>query len=274
VADVLLPRLRRPPPLYRLARDLRIVAVLVLVIVLFVVALEAASAVEVLQSGPSTSSLSAAFAPNGTLAVTGTFTLRNAGFLPISGFSLAFRVLAESGTFLGQSSVGPFNVASGNMVNLPVAFYLPIASAGPSTSLLTVDQYLSVHLWANTTYGYLFPVSIGSIANKSWGAPFAHYSLLVGMPSVVNGSTTVPVTLSFEDHASFGESGTIDFAIVSSGGTVCGSGSVPVSVSPQGNFLAQRTVPLVTGCSPRGGSATATYVASSLALPLPTESLP
>ena len=273
MAVVLLPHLQRPPRLYRVARALRRVSVIVLVIVLLVLALEVASAAQVLQSRPGTGGLSAAFAPNDTVAMNGSFSLHNTGFLPISGLSLEFRILA-GGTFLGASSSGPVSISAGDSAVVPIALYVPIESSTVGFLLLTSDQTLSIRIWANATYGYLFPVSIGSIANKSWGAPFAHYSLLVGMPSVVNGSTTVPVTLSFEDHASFGESGTIDFAIVSSGGTVCGSGSVPVSVSPQGNFLAQRTVPLVTGCSPRGGSATATYVASSLALPLPTESLP
>ncbi|HTT15657.1 MAG TPA: hypothetical protein VMG81_07800 [Thermoplasmata archaeon] len=266
---------RRKPPLYRLARALRWAGTLVFVLVLLFVATALYSAYETATSSPSAGSFSTNFATNDTLAVTGQLTFSNGGFYPIDGFTLHLNVRNASGIFIGQSTAGPVSFGPGASQVFPVTFFLPISSTGPATSLLTEDQNLEVGVWANATYAYLFPISVALNESKAWGAPFADFTASVGTPTTMGGSIVVPVTVQFQNHATFADQGTILFTVLSSEGATCGSGNLAIDVPPGSPFSQTTDVTLASGCSPAGGSLETTYVTSEgVAISLPTEAIP
>lgn len=232
------------------------------------------SAVEVGRSSVQSRSLSAAFVPNGTIEVSGSFTLANPGFYPIRGFELSARIANGTDVLLGTVRVGPTTIAAGATGLFPVALFLPISSTGPAESLLTEDQYLDVNAWGNTTYAYLFPLSVSLAETRSWGAPFEGFHASIGTPTLGNGGVTVPVTVTFSNHASLVEVGTLSFVIESSTLADCGGGSFSLDVPPGGLYDQTQDVTLSSGCSPSGGQLLATYSSSSGTTVLPPEAIP
>jgi len=265
---------RRPPGLYRLARAFRRVSLVVFVLIILFLASAIYSAVEVVRSGPSTGGFGATFAANDTVAVSGILNFSNPGFYPISGFAVHIRVLNQSQVYLGEGSAGPVTLASGSNQPITITFYLPVGSSGPGASLLTQDQTLNVSVWGNATYAYLFPISIAVETNKSWGAPFADLAISVGTPVPGMGGAVVPVTVQFQNHAKFADSGELTFAIVPTGGPSCGSGSFDLDVGPGQQFGQTTNVPISMGCSPSGAQLEAEYVGNGVTIPLPPERIP
>lgn len=268
------PPRRTPPGLYRLARAFRRISLLILVVAILFLATAIYSAVQVVRSGPTAGNFGASFDSNDTVAVTGDLNFTNHGFYPISAFSVHVRVLNESHVYLGEGSFGPVSLPSGALQPIAIAFYLPIGTSGPGESLLTEDQVLNVSVWGNATYAYLIPVSIAVETNKSWGAPFADLAVSVGAPMPTSGGYEVPVTIQWQNHASFDEAGTLEFSVVSGNGPTCGSSSFPVSVPSGGSFDQTKDVSIVNGCSPVGGTIAAEYVLNGLTIPLPPERIP
>ncbi len=271
MAGTPLPKRRRPPRLYRTARTFRRLSAVALVLIVVFVAVVAFSALQVVRTKPGTGNLNTGFAANDTIALTGAFTLGNSGYFPISDFSLHFRVLTQSDVFLGATSAGPVNLPVGQNTSFPISLYFPLRSGGPAESLLTVNQYLEVFVWANATYGYLFPVSLALEDNKTWGAPFSDFQASVGSP-YPNGS--VPVTLSYQNGADLDEAGTIDFAINSTAGATCGTGAFPIAVPSKQSYQDTQTVAIASGCSLAGATLDAVYLSNGVAIPLPPETLP
>jgi hypothetical protein len=268
------PQSRTPPGLYRLARAFRRISLIVLVVVLLFLASAAYSAVEVVRSGPTAGNFSAAFSSNGTVAVSGDLNFSNNGFYPISDFSVHIRVLNQSQVYLGTGSFGPVTLSSGAVQPIMVTFDLPVGTSGPGASLLTQDQVLNVSVWGNATYAYLIPVSIAVETNRSWGAPFANLEISVGTPFPGGGGFEVPVTIQFQNHAKFDESGVLQFSVVSANGPSCGGSSFSVSVPAGSAFDQSKNVPISAGCSPAGGTLNAQYIANGLTIPLPPEAIP
>jgi hypothetical protein len=278
VADQVLPRYRRPPPLYRLARILRILSVVVLVVLILFVVTALYSAYETARGAPSTansSSFTTGFAPNNTLAVTGQFTFSNSGFYPVSAFTLHLVVRNGTLAYVGASTAGPVTFAPGSSQVFPIAFYLPVAANTPAASLLTEDQTLSVAIWANATFGYLFPVSVALNESHAWGAPFADFSATVGTPFPMGSMVEVPVTVQFNNHASFADDGTFDLTILSSSGVTCGTGSFVVDVPAGQSYSQMNDIGLASGCSPSGGTLETVYANSAGGtIALPPEPIP
>jgi len=274
VAALVVPTHRQPPAIYRLARALRWVSTIVLVVLIIYAGTVAYSAVEVARSSAQSRSLSASFASNGTVEITGSFTLSNPGLYPIQGFALTARVANGAGILLGTLGVGPAEIAPSTTGVFPIALYLPVSASGPAESLLTEDQYLSVNAWGNATYAYLFPLSVSLSETRFWGAPFEGLQLSVGAPSIAGGTTTVPVTLTFANHAASADSGTITFLLESSNFVDCGGGSFSLAV-PAGGFYDQtQNAVLSPGCPLAGGELLTTYSNGGGTIPLPPEALP
>jgi len=274
VSNPWFPPSRTPPGLYRLARAFRRVSLVLLVLVLVFLASAIYSAVEVVRSGPTAGNFSAAFVSNGTVAVSGDLNFSNNGFYPISDFSVHVRVLNQSLDYLGEGSFGPITLPSGAVQPITITFHLPVGSSGPGASLLTQDQVLNVSVWGNATYAYLIPVSIAVETNKSWGAPFADLEVSIGTPFSGGVGIEVPVTIQYENHAKFDESGTLQFSVVSANGPSCGGSSFPVSVPAGSGFDQTKDVSIQSGCSPAGGTLVAAYVTNGLTIPLPPEAIP
>jgi hypothetical protein len=274
VAALVVPTHRRPPAIYRLARALRWVSAIVFVALLVFAGTVAYSAVQVARTSPQSRGLTASFAPNGTIEIGGSFTLSNPGLYSIHDFKLAARVANVSGVFLGQVGIGPADIAPASTGVFPIAVYLPVSASGPTSSLLTEDQYLRVNAWANATYAYLFPLSLHLSENRSWGAPFEGFRASIGTPSMVGGTVSVPVTVTFSNHSDFPEDGTLTVVVLSSGLVSCGGGSFPLDV-PAGGFYDQtQNATLSSGCSPAGGQLVSTYSSGGASTSLPREAIP
>ena len=267
-------RPRTPPPLYRLSRLLRRLSLVVLLVTVVFLATVAYSAVRLVQSSPQTGGYSASFASNDSVAVTGALQLSNPGIYPVAGFTLGLRVLNSSGDFLGALRAGPVTLAAGATTQFPVALYLPIAAGTPAESLLVNDQYLTVGVWGNATYAYLFPISVHFTQTKFWGAPFSGLKITAGTPTLIGGSLVVPVTVTFTNDAPFTEFGNLDVQVVQANGLVCGSGSFSLNVLPEALFDQTQNLGLSAGCSTAGGHVSAEFVSGGTTIPLPPEGLP
>ncbi len=266
---------RRPPPLlYRLAEGLRTASILLLVLLILFAGSVAYSAVETARSGSRLGPLSVSFLPNGTAQLAGTLTLGNGGIYPVRGLTIAVRVSNASGIVVGTARLGPVDLGAGASEAVPLQLDVAVSGSGPGPSLLTRDQSLPVVVWANATLGYLFPVSLLDRSNRSWGAPFADLAVSVGAPTASAGTVTVAVTLSFQNDATFGETGTIPFSILAADGAACGAGQFVVNVPPGSPYSETVPVDLSSGCSPVGGTVSASYVTASYTLPLPPEPIP
>lgn len=274
MAALVVPTHRRPPPIYRLARALRWVSAIVFVGLLIFAGTVGYSAYQVAQASPQSRGLTATFAPNGTIEIGGSFTLSNSGLYSIHGFQLTARIVNASGVFLGKLGVGPTDIAPASTGVFPIAIYFPISGTGPAASLLTQDQYLGVDAWANATYAFVFPLSVALSETRSWGAPFVNFHASVGTPSGGGGTINVPVTVTFSNHASFAEGGTLTFSIVSSNLVRCGGGSFPLNVPPGGLYDQTENVTLSSGCSPSGGQLLASYSIGGSPIALPPEPIP
>ena len=275
MSTVLVGGIRRPPGFYRVARILRRLSLVVLVLLMLFVATAGYSAYQFVQASPqSGGGYSAAFAANDTVAVTGSVSLSNPGYYPVAGFSLGLRILNASGALIGQLRSDPVTIGAGATTTFPVSLSLPLATAAPVVSLLVADQTLSVGVWGNATYAYLFPVSVHFDQEKSWGAPFANFQITAGTPSAGSNGFVVPITISFANHADFTESGTLRLALVSVGGPVCGTSSFPMDVPPGSLYDQTENVVLANGCSVAGGSAETTFVSGGETISLPPEPIP
>jgi hypothetical protein len=274
VAALVVPTHRRPPGIYRLARAFRVLGAIVLVILLIYVGTVAYSAYEIASSSAESHSLSAQFVSNGTLQVSGSFSLTNPGLYPIQSLELTARILNAGGIDLGTLHVGPSTVAAQGSGDFPIALSIPITEAGPAASLLTVDQGLLVKAWGNATYAYLFPLSIALNQSRSWGAPFEGLRASLGTPTTMGGQVTLPVTVFFADHASVDDIGTLTYTVRSSTATDCGGGSVLVSVPAGSSFDQTVNVALASGCSASGGQLLLSYATNGGTIVLPPEVLP
>jgi len=262
----------RPPGIYRAARALRRAATIALVLTIVFVGLVAYSAVQIVHSRPQVGNSSSAFEPNGSLAYSTSFTLNNPTYFAIQSFQLEVRIANSSGDLLVDDATPASTVPAGGTSYVPFTFYLPLTAG--TTSLLTVDQELRWDVWGNATYGYLFPVSIGVDSQRSWGAPFANLSVTVGTPFMMNGTLEVPVQLSFENNADFADDGTVNFQVVSSGGTTCSTGAFAIDVPSGQQYSMTQDVAVASGCDPSGGHVNSQYLENGASIPLPSEPIP
>jgi len=274
VAALVVPTHRSPPAIYRAARALRWLSVIVLIVLIIFAGTVAYSAVEVARSSPQSRGFSASFGSNGTVVISGSFSLSNAGLYPIQGFELAARITNGTGAFLGTLGVGPTDIAPSSTADFPVALYLAVSANSPAVSLLTRDQYLGVSAWANATYAYLFPLSVTLTENRAWGAPFENFHASLGTPSLGGGGVTVPVTVTFSNHASFTEAGTLSFIVQSSSSVDCGGATFPLNVPPGTLYDQTSEATLSSGCSPAGGELLATFTNGQTTLSFPPEAIP
>lgn len=263
-----------PPPLYRVARALRRLSLLVLVVLILFTVSVAYSAISTVRSGSSVGSITEAFAANGTLVLSGTLTLNNNGLYPVQSLTLSVRITNASGSPVGATELGPTRLPSASSVVEPLTLYVPVNGSGAGASLLTEDQSLPVSVWANATFGYLFPISLAISTTRSWGAPFADLSVSVGTPAVNGTGTYVPITLSFQNHSPVADVGDLNVVLLSRGGARCGADGFPLDVAPGSPFSQMTTVALSSGCSPLGGSVQSSYVTPAFTVDLPTEPIP
>ena len=262
----------RPPGIYRAARALRRIGLIVFVLTIVFVAILAFSAFQIVKSHPHVGTSSVLLEPNGTVGYVTSISLSNPTFFPIQSFALSFRILNDSGGLLLTDSTPVTTVGAQSSVDVPIAVYLPLS--GSDESLLTVDQYLRWDIWGNATYGYLFPVSLGVDTNRSWGAPFDNLTISVGTPMTVGGTLEVPISVAFSNDAGFADVGSLEFTVRSSGGATCATGAYDLNVPANSPYMSTQNVPLAGGCDPSGGTIDAQYLEGGTSIPLPPQAVP
>jgi len=268
-----LPRARpHPPGIYRAARALRRIGTIITVLVIVFVGVVAFSAVQVVRDHPQVGQSTSALEPNGTVGLATSLALSNPGYVPIQSFQLQFRITNATGGLLAADSTPVTTIGAQAAATVPIELYVPVSAS--DESLLTTDQNLTWHVWGNATVGYLFPVSLGISANKSWGAPFSDLAFSVGTPVMVGGTLEVPVQLSFDNDASFADAGDLEFQVVSSGGATCSTGSFDLNVAAGAAYSNTQNVPVATGCDPAGGQVDAEYLEGGTTIPLPPQAIP
>ena len=266
-------RPRTPPGIYRAARAFRRGGTIAIVLLILFVGVVAYSAVQVVRSSPQIASPTVALEPNGTVGLTTSFGLTNAGYFPIQELALRFLVLNDSGGSLVAAADPPISIASGASAVVPVAIYLPLNSSA-GASLLTEDQYLHWDVWGNATYGYLFAISIAISTDRSWGAPFDDLVIGVGAPVDQAGQLSAPVTIAFVNDATLADDGSLAFQVEPASGPACGTGSVAIDVPAGDAYNATESVPIAMGCDPSGGHVISQYLEDGTAIPLPPEAIP
>ena len=274
MAGLAVPLHRQPPRIYRIARALRWIGVIVLVLLVLYAGTVAYSAYEAAHATIESRSLTGVLVANGMIEISGSFTLSNPGIYPIGGLELAVHVANASGVHLGSVTIGPDTVLGGSTGLFPISIALPIAASSAAESLLFEDQYIEVGAWANVTYAYLFPLSVALSETRSWGAPFEGFHAGTGTPYLQNGTVITPVTLTWVNHASFVEAGGISFEIQSSSLTNCGGGSFPINVPPGQVYNQTQDVSLSTGCNPSGGELLTSLTIDGSTTSFPPEPIP
>jgi hypothetical protein len=264
---------RRPPKLYRLARTLRRLSTVALILIIVFLVSAVYSAVRVVESSPQAGGYTAGFSNNNTIKVLGNVSFSNPGLYPVTGFQVTLRVMNSSGVFLGESIDGPTTLPAGGNTTFGIAIYVVTNAAGPAGTLLVTDQPLSASVWGNATFAYFFPVSVHFVQNKSWGAPFQGLRFTPGPPFGSGGNTTVPLAMNFSNHAVFPDVGQFTVVIHNSNGAQCGSATYGIDVPPNENFGETQDIPIAAGCSLAGASADATYVTDGVAVALPPQGL-
>lgn len=274
MSALVLPVHRPPPPIYRVARALRRFGAVVIVLLILYVGTVAYSAYEAAHATVESRSLEGVLVANGDLEVSGSFTLSNPGIYPIQHLELVAQLANDTGVHLGSAAVGPETVDAGQTGLFVMSASLPINGSAAVESLLFVDQYIEVSAWANVTYAYLFPISVGLSETRSWGAPFEGFHATVGAPALMNGMVVAPVTFAWDNHASFAEDGAVSFVVDSASRVACGSSSIPMNVAPGGAFDETEDVALSPTCSPAGGELLASVTVDGSTTPLPPEAIP
>ena len=263
---------RRPPPLYRLSRILRLVGLAVLTVLIIYVGLVIYSASMVKPSTKGGAS-AAHLESNGTAQITQSVNLSNPGFFGFSDLTTAVVLTWPNGTFVGSGGSAPLSVPGGGEGRINVSFWLPLATS--ASQLLTHSASLTLKLWLNLTYASLLTLHVSNQQNYSWGAPFANFNATPGSPTPQsNGTLLVPVTVSYNNEADFGVGGTASVRVLSSTGAACTSSSLNVGTSAHGSFYQTVDLYLAASCNPSGGSIVVTFTGSGITYTFPPQGIP
>jgi hypothetical protein len=266
---------KAPPPLYRVSRLLRRLSYLAAVLLVVYLATAAYSATQIRPGHQQSGGSHTSWATGGSVALTTSINLTNHGFYALNDFHLDTRVSIANGTSVAQGSSPSVTIAPGGTTTVPLTVTIPLNGSAAATALLTHDETLPATIFANASYVGLFAIHLVLTNNVSWGAPFYALNATAGTPtSGTNGTVSVPVTVSFQDHSSVADIGTLRFSVHSGAGASCGSGSLDLNVPAGGSFQQTTTVYLVSGCNPRGGTLVSSYTTMGTTLPLPAENLP
>jgi hypothetical protein len=267
--------MRRAPALYRVSGLLKGIglAVLVLLVIFLVTAAYSAAHLRP-QVGGNQNSSTVGLDPNGTAVLTESVNLSNQGYYAISPLMVSLEISnATTGVVLAFGGSPELTIAPGSNTSIPISIWVPLT--GTSTALLTEDEALVERAWVNATYASIFVIQLSGGDNYTWGAPFSGFSAVSGTPSIQsNGTVLVPVTVSFQDRASFPDQGTLAFSVEAASGVACSTGSIPIDVAGGTGLYETFSFYASSSCDPAGGSIHSTYSGQGLDVVLPTERIP
>jgi len=265
---------RRAPPLLRLSRLLGWLGLIVLILLVVFVATAVYSATQLRPQNPNgNQGSSVTLASNGSVRLSFGLNLTNSGYYSVDALSLAIQVRYPNGTLAGLGGSPSVAIPPGSTGRVPVSVWIPLQ--GESEALLTQDQQMTTRIWANVTYATLFGLHLSIPTNYSWGAPFAQFNATPGAPTPQpNGTALVPVSVSFQNHASFPDTGSLRVDVKSASGVTCSSSSVGIDVPSHESFDRQINFFAQPSCNPSGGQIVATYTGNGLTVSLPPEAIP
>jgi hypothetical protein len=263
----------RPPILWRVARILRILGYVTLAIIIVYVASSVYFAVHDKPELPKGLGSSTLIASNSTVRLDLQLNISNPGVFPISGVQVSIQVRLPSGTLVAEGGSPSMTIAAASTGAVPVTLWVPLHAGGDV--LLTHNVQLLQSYWANATFASLFVLHFNSSSNSTWGAPFYQFNATPGTPfTESNGTVAEPVTLAWQDAASFAEQGSVALDIYSASHQACGALELPVNVSPGANADLPATFYLASSCDPSGGTIDATYTGDGLTYAFPPEAIP
>lgn len=268
----------RPPGLYRVARLLRRLGLVALIVLISYIAIAGYSAtqIHVHSIGKSITAQTQGRA----VTITAGVEIDNHGWVPIQQVSIVtFVWFPNGGGLIAQTASPVVNIDAGSTVTVPVTLTVPLnlssAAHDGGVSLLTHSLNLPADTWANATFAGLATLHLSDGASVPWGAPFYELNVTVGAPSVAaNGTTTVSATVFYINQAPFTESGTLHFSLNSAAGTACASSQLGLDVPQNATFDQTASVTIPASCDLSGGSVTATYSGGGLTVAFPPEPIP
>lgn len=254
------------PALWRLARLLRRLAVVWLVVVIVFLATVAYSGSQIRPKNETGPTSPPTISGNNTITLTGSLNVSNPGWYPLTDLSVFTVVENPNGTILATGGSPAVTIGAGGTTRVPFTISLSLDARSEARALLTQDENLPSVTWANASYVGLFQVQVVVPLNVSWGAPLYGLSVAAGNPTLEpNGTAAVPLTVSFSDHSKFRVDGQAEYTLRSNG-VVCTSGALPVAVGPGQSYNGGTTAYLGSGCSPSGATLTLRFVGNGWAL--------
>lgn len=258
--------MRRPPGLWVAARTFRILAIVWIVVVAGFLATVAYSGSQLRPEGENGPGAPPTANGNDSITLNGSLNVSNPGWYPLNDVTLFTVVDAPNGSLLATGGSPQVTVAAGGVTAVPFSITLAFGARASARALLTEDATLPSTTWANATYAMLFHVEVTVPQNVTWGAPLEGLAVSPGTPTLLpNGTAAVPLTVSFNDHAKFPVDGKATYTL-SSGGTPCARGTLPVSVVSGQSFNATSTAYLPPSCSASGAQVTLKFQGSGWAL--------
>ena len=263
----------RLPALYRVSRLIRRLGVVVAVVIVLYIALTIYSASQIRVGSGGGSSATTVSA--NVVSVTSELNLSNGGPLPISGVEIWSVVYYPDGSLLAVVHSPTVQIAPSTSASVPLTIAVPLSSTGSAQMLLTHSVTLATRTSANVTFGGIVTIEVDDSSGLDWGAPFDSLNATVGTPAPqTNGTTAVPVHITFSNRAQFPVDGELTYSLHAADASVCGSGSVGLTVGPGAPFDETPVVYLGAGCSIHGGSVVLMYSGGGLSVALPPEGLP
>jgi hypothetical protein len=254
--------MRPAPALWRAARTFRILSIVWLVVVAGFLASIAYSGSQLRPEGENGPGAPPTANGNDSITLNGSLNVSNPGWYPLQDVSLFTVVDDPNGSLLATGGSPVVTVGAGAVTMVPFSITIAFGARASARDLLTQDATLPSVTWANATYAGLFPVEVVVPQNVSWGAPLEGLAVSAGNPTVVsNGTAAVELTISFNDDAKFPVDGNAVYAL-SSGGTPCTRGTLPVSVASGSSYDDTTTAYLPPSCSASGASVTLRFVGS------------
>ncbi|MEK0326036.1 MAG: hypothetical protein QQN63_10070, partial [Nitrosopumilus sp.] len=165
-------------------------------------------------------------------------TVVNEGFLDISSFSLNAKATLSDGSTLGETTIGPITIASGQSISLTPTFTIDFSSLSPQAlnSLLYEDGTIDLIGDVSISIASLIGLDASFKQPLPWGAPLGN--LRFGDSVVTNHNSThvlVSVPLSFENGSPYFDIDGIISATIfnATSNTLVGSGQLNV-IAPSG----------------------------------------
>ena len=205
---------------------------------LFLIAFSVSAALSLRDLGFSFGNPQITLAGDNQLQLSLPLSITNRGKYEMQYFNVTSIVRNETGGTIAQSSSFTNTINPGQTVNTTQTTVLNMTDLLQNDrNLLFNDSQLTLDEHVGLTLAELFPLKATANVSIPWGAPF--YNLTLENPeyrpyNATHFIATVPI--SFENHAEFGFSGTIQTEMFNGGGTIIAQSNTNISVSQRSPY--------------------------------------